>query len=402
MSKNPVSIDQALESLRRNVTPLESEEVTLSDACCRILRQPVFGDRDMPPFDRVMMDGIAIRYKKTTDQWRLQGTQYAGDDPVSLDNHQACVEIMTGSVLPDGADTVVPVEDYTIEDNRVLLNKSAKVKKGQFVHLRGAVSHKGDCLIAPPVVLDGRNLALCASVGLTHLKVARKPGIAFVSTGNELVDSDSTPDGAQIRLTNDRLVGSELHKLGLSLDQKHHLPDDRESILDLLNRLKQEQDLIVFSGGVSKGRADFIATCVWEAGFEVLFHGILQKPGGPLLAAKHPSGTLVLGMPGNPISSLVCTRLYLRSILSILYGWPARVRKVSVSGKTSFPGSKARLLPVKLVEDEKKGTVAKIVDSVTSDNMLGVLNSDGFVRIPVDEQKDASKKRVYDYFDWAL
>ena len=402
MSKTPVSIDQALESLRRNITPLASEEVALSDACCRVLRQPVFGDRDMPPFDRVMMDGIAIRYKRKATRWNLQGTQYAGDDPGSIVDPHACVEIMTGSVLPVGADTVVPVEDYKIEDDKVLLNADTKIKKGQFVHRRGAISHSGDCLIAPPVVLDGKNLAICASVGLTHLKVTRKPRIAFISTGDELVHSDCLPEASQIRLTNDRPVGVELHKLGLALAQRHHLPDDRKSILELLNRLKRGQDLIVFSGGVSKGRADFIATCVWEAGFEVLFHGVKQKPGGPLLAAKHPSGAFVLGMPGNPISSLVCTRLYLRVILSILYGWPLHMRKIAVSGKHTFPGVKARLLPVKLVEDEKKGTIAKILDPATSDNMLAVLNSDGFVRIPVDEHQESSKKRVFEYFDWAL
>ena len=402
MTKGPVSIDQAMDCLRRYIQPLESEEVSLEGACCRVLRQPVFGDRDLPPFDRVMMDGIAVCYKRQANRWTISGTQYAGDEQSSLTNSGDCVEIMTGSVLPAGADTVIPVEDYTVENEVVTLNIGVKVKKGQFVHKQGSVSRTGDCLIAPPVVLDGRHLALCAGVGHTRLKVTRKPKVTFISTGNELVSPDSQPEGSQIRLTNDRLVSVELHKLGIPLDQIHHLPDDRESILDLLNRLKKEQDLIVFSGGVSKGRADFIATCVWEAGFEVLFHGIRQKPGGPLLAARHPSGALVLGMPGNPVSSLVCTRLYLRMALSILYGWPMQVRKVAITGKTDFPGGKDRLLPVKLVEKGKLGTVARIVDPITSDNMLGALNSDGFVRIPVIDPKETSKNRVFEYFDWTL
>jgi molybdopterin molybdotransferase len=402
MTKRFVSVDQALASLTKHITPLDSEKVTLAEACGRVLRQPVFSDRDMPPFDRVMMDGVAIRHKRSVSGWRIQGIQYAGDEPLKVVDSGTCLEIMTGSVLPLGTDTIIPVEDYHVKNGEVSLPEGVKIKHGQYVHRRGSVGCMGDCLIAPPVVLDGRTLALCASVGLMNLQVTRKPKVAFISTGSELVDPTCNPEPSQIRLTNDRLVAAELHKLGIPLNQNHHLPDDRELILNLLNQLKKDHDLIVLSGGVSKGKADFIPICVWEAGFEVMFHDVQQKPGGPVLAAKHPSGTVLLAMPGNPISSLVCTRLYLRVILSIVYGWPVHMRKIKVKGKVDCIENKTRLLPGTLLEHKNAGTVGKIVYSDTSDDMLNVLNSDGLVRIPACENQSSSTNGIFEYFDWAL
>lgn len=398
----PVTVDEAFELLRKRVTPLSSEKVLLENAYGRMLRQTVICDRDLPPFDRVMMDGVAVKYSRSTRQWKILAVQYAGDNPLSLEKSGTCFEIMTGSVLPLNADTIIPLEDYRIEDDIVTLRKNISVKKGQFIHRRGSVSRIGDRLIEDEIMLEGRSLALCASVGLPKLEVTRKPKVVFISTGNELVKPEHRPESSQIRRSSDQIVRSELKKLNIPLRKNLHLPDDRESILEHLNQLKEQEDLIVLSGGVSKGRTDFIPTCAWEAGFEIIYHGIRQKPGGPMLAARHPSGTILLGLPGNPLSSLVCTRLYLRTVLNSLCGYPLNRDKILLLEEPNNPLPKGRLLPVSLMKDKTNRKIGKIVYPHTSGDMVSVLQSDGLVYLPIEQQDDSARNSEYDYFDWSL
>ena len=402
VTERKINIGRSRELLCAHVKALKTEVVPIQVARGRILQETVSADRDLPPFDRVTMDGIAICWVKDVQSWSCVGTQFAGDAPLSVENGSECVEIMTGARLPMGADTVIPVEWIKTEGSRVSLRPGNKIERGLFVHGIGSDSRTGDVLINPGVRLSGRHLALCASVGKTELKVSRLPKIAYLSTGNELVAPDQIPGEVEMRRSNDHAVSAECAKLGIELHANLHLKDDPELIEKRLLELEKEVDLIVFSGGVSMGKADYIPSCAEACGFEIVFHKVMQKPGGPILFAKHPSGRLLLGLPGNPLSCMVCARLYLRQILEAMTGYPMGSNMICTSGPFPKDPIKTRLQPVRMENDPVRGRIAKVVTPNTSGDMLRVLDTDGFVLLPTDNERAQGETLLLEYLDWEL
>jgi molybdopterin molybdotransferase len=399
-----ITIGRSRELLCAHITGLGSEIVSLDQALGRVCQEPILCDRELPPFDRVTMDGIAVCLAGDSSrrQWSIVGTQYAGDPPLELSNNSVCVEIMTGAKLPVGADTVIPVEWIEKAGDFVKLNRDETVEIGQFIHQKGSDSERGRILIEPGTVLNGRHLSLCAAVGKTALSVNRLPVVAFVSTGNELVVADQIPGEVEVRRSNDHAVAAECAKLGIQLSENKHLPDDRAAISICLETLVKQTDIVVFSGGVSMGKADYIPECARECGFEMVFHKVKQKPGGPVLLGIHPSGTILLGLPGNPLSSLVCARLYLREILQRMTGFPLYERKMMVKGPFPKDSLKVRLQPVKLIEHVEYGMVAEVIFPNTSGDMRSVIDSDGIVLIPILDEREDEQILVLEYLDWRI
>lgn len=400
VTERSISIGRSRELLCARINRLPLESVPLDAALGRVLGEPVRCDRDLPPFDRVTMDGIAIRYQEAVRSWHSLGVQFAGDRPREIHAPDQCVQVMTGTRLPHGADTVIPVEWLGGAERNPELASAFAVEPGQCVHLRGSDCCAGDCLIPAGTVLGGAALSLCASVGMTQLQLTRLPRVAFVSTGDELVDVGQTPAHDSIRRSNDRLVAGECAKLGIALHRNLHLPDDPERIREALQTLQTEVDLIVVSGGVSMGKADYIPTCVKQCGFEICFHKIRQKPGGPLLFAQHPSGTLLLGLPGNPLSSLVCARLYLRLVLERLTGFPLASTRVRLAGSPLEDAEKSRLLPVRIEPEESGGIVAVPVFPNTSGDMVRILGTNGIVILPSASEGPSESQLTVEYLDW--
>jgi len=394
-----ITIGRSRELLRAHVPALGSETVELANAWNRVLAQPVYCDRDWPPFDRVTMDGIAVRYDPSVRNWKKTGCQFAGDAPCVIANQDDCVEIMTGACLPDGADTVIPVEWLVEEDSKVALADTRIVEAGHFIHHRGSDSKQGELLLEPGVLLHARQMAICASVGVSGLLVRRLPRVTFVSTGNELVDVKNVPGVVQVRRSNDQIVSAECAKLGISLSQNLHLPDDPVQIRESMSRLLTENDIVVFSGGVSMGKADYIPACAREVGVEIVFHKIRQKPGGPVLFGKHPSGSLLLGLPGNPLSSMVGARLYLRLILELMIGYPLCARFLKIKGALPQDDEKTRFIVVKMHPSSTHGSVGCWVEDNTSGDAVRVLRSDGIAIIPPEcERNDESGS--FEFLDW--
>jgi molybdopterin molybdotransferase len=374
---------------------LSAERVPIRLAYGRILRESIQADRPFPAYDRVTMDGIAVRWNPHVRSWKRSGTQFAGDPASSLPCAESCIEVMTGTPLPSGADTVIPIEDLDFSGDQISLKNDVSVESGQFLHRQGSDASEGEPIAAPPQFLDSRFISLCATVGKTELLVSRMPKIALLMPGNELVDPGEFPQPHQVRRSNDQLIRGELAKCAIPIFKEAFIGDDPAAITQHLMDWSQDCDLILTSGGISKGKADYLPRCIRVAGFEVIFHGIMQKPGGPGLLARSATGCNLLAIPGNPVSTLVFARVYLREWLARRYGHPQNCFTLPWAEEPPCPGDKARWLPCKLESDPQHGCRLRAVAASHSADMLAVLPSDGLALLPSSGEACCGATRFY-------
>jgi molybdopterin molybdotransferase len=309
-----ISVREADIILRGAVRPFGVEACALDAAAGRILREEVRADRPLPPYDRVAMDGVALSAAAVDSgvrTFRVQATQRAGELPVTLAATDACIEVMTGAVLPAGTDCVVRVEDLLVEPGTVTLAPAATAVAAGNVHGCGSDRAAGAVLIEPGVRLDATHAGIAASVGRATLQVSVRPRIALVSTGNELVPVDAAPLSHQVRASNMHAVSAALAEAGFAVATACHFRDSEAPLAAGLAALLEEHDVLVLSGGVSVGRFDLVPAVLARLGVERHIHRVLQKPGKPLLFGTADAGAkLVFGLPGNPVSALVCACRY--------------------------------------------------------------------------------------------
>lgn len=314
---------QAESAIAARLTVLPSEPCALERAAGRVLREPVRADLDQPPFDRVAMDGIAIShgaFARGTRSFRIAGVVAAGAKPPSLGSGDECLEVMTGAVLPPGADAVVPVEEIESREGIATVSAAARVAPYAHVHRQGSDARAGATLLEPGAELRGPELAIAASAGATLLLVSREPRIAVVSTGDELVPPGTRPAAWQVRRSNAYGIAASLRSHGYDLLTDLHVPDDPATIRSSLEAALLAHDVLVLSGGVSAGRFDHVPAVLAELGVEQVFHKVAQRPGKPLWFGVRGDGRAVFALPGNPVSTLVCLTRYVLPALARLRG----------------------------------------------------------------------------------
>ena len=363
--------------------PWEEETVPLSQASTRVLAQEIVADRDQPPFNRVAMDGIAIDYAAyATGQRRfpIAWLQAAGDPPRPLEDPTKCVEIMTGAALPAGVTTVIRYEDLAREGNAFLLPDG--VVDGKSIHARGKDIRAGKILAAPGRRIGIAELGMLASCGYTTVSVKRKPRVAVVATGNELVPVANAPADHQIRMSNVYQLAELLERAG-AVPEIFHYPDDRQDLLVNLQQRLEESDLVVLSGGVSKGKLDFVPGVLEELGVEKLFHGVAQRPGKPLWVGRRQA-TMVFGLPGNPVSSVNCLLHYVLPLLRRQLGLaPEPPRYAQLTEEVAFKPDLTLFQLVHLQSDPATGTLlATPTRNQGSGDATSLLRSVGFLELP--------------------
>jgi molybdopterin molybdotransferase len=359
------------------------ERIPLARAQGRILRQDIRADRDQPPFDRVMMDGIAIRHEASRTSYRVAGTQLAGQAAMTLATADDCLEVMTGAMLPQGADTVIPVENLQTADGYAKLGAGAVNAVGQFVHRRGSDCREGELLLSPGRMLRAPEIAVLATNGIADVEVARLPSIAVVATGDELVDIHAQPEPWQIRRSNDHAIAAALRDAHFDQVSVHHVTDEREHIRNLLEELLQRDDVIVLCGGVSMGQRDYIPSALEALGVKRVFHKIAQRPGKPMWFGIGPGDKPVFALPGNPVSALVCTLRYVLPALRTASGMSAsRPRAVTLSTPLTTHASLTCFIPVALEEGVDGRLMAQPVPSATSGDFASLVRTDGMIELP--------------------
>ncbi len=304
------------------VGALETESVPLREALGRVLAHDIVSDRDYPPFDRSIRDGYAVRAADTCAGAQLKciGELKAGDTPSVSVSAGNCIQIMTGAALPDGADAVVMIEHTSREGDSVTLDRA--VKNGQHVVRKGTEQAAGGIVLAAGVRIGFAEIAAAAQVGAAHPVMARRPRVAVLSTGDEVVDFASTPGPFQIRNSNSVSLGAQISLLGGELvilgNAKDNLDELRTNISAGL-----EADALILSGGVSMGKYDLVEPVLREFGAEFVFDAVAIRPGKPVVFAIC-KGKPVFGLPGNPVSTMVTFGLFVQPAVDILAGAEVR------------------------------------------------------------------------------
>jgi molybdopterin molybdotransferase len=381
---------EAEKLILEHVAPFHREDSPLVTAHRRVLRGEVRADRDLPPFDRVTMDGFALRAASLAGGVRMfsvAGLQAAGMRAFKLPPEaNACIEVMTGAVLPEGADCVIPYEETKRDGaSMTVVADAGQFAAGNALHRRGSDHRAGEVLIEPGTRLTGREIAVAAACGHGVLTVSQVPKIAVVATGDELVEVDAAVAAHQIRRSNDYALRAALASAGYPNVARYHLRDVRHEIENMLWHIIAEYDVVVISGGVSKGKFDYLPVELDRQGVQKIFHGVAQRPGKPMWFGVSARKTPVFALPGNPVSAYTCLHRYVLPALAHASGLKAApLRNVALGSAVVFKPSLAYFVPVQLSSGPRAELIATPDPSNTSGDFAGLLGTDGFVELPAD------------------
>lgn len=381
-----ISVDEATQIILDHSRDFGAESVPLSASTGRVLEQEILADRDFPPFDRVSMDGIAIAYQAFAAGQRsyvVSGLQAAGASQQKLTRpDDACLEVMTGAILPEGADTVIPYEHISIDEGRARV-QTENVTLGQNAHARGRDRQQGEVLVRAKTLISPAEIGLAATVGLAQLRVARLPKIAIFSTGDELVGVEEKPATHQIRASNIYTIASVLSQQGITADY-FHLPDEESTVRDALARCLEQYDALIISGGVSKGKRDFVPAVLAELKVQKHFHRVAQRPGKPFWFGQASPGATVFALPGNPLAALACTLRYVIPWIHQSLGLPPSPGAyVSLSRDfRSKPQSTYFLLAYIKHHLGTGAVIAYPAEGQGSGDLASLARADGFLELP--------------------
>ncbi len=373
-----------------NVAPFHREDCPLASAHGRVLRTEIRADRDLPPFDRVTLDGYALRAAALARGgriFRVESVQAAGMRAFKLGAaNDACIEIMTGAVLPEGADCIVPYEETSRDGTTVTITGGVDaLVRGHAIHARGSDHLVGDVIVRPGVRLTGREIAVAAACGYGSVVVSQSPKIAVISTGDELVEIGAAVAPHQIRRSNDYALRATLAGAGYPNVSRFHLRDVRHEIEHLLWHIIAEFDVVVISGGISKGKFDYLPSELDRQNVRRIFQGVAQRPGKPFWFGITPRKTPVFALPGNPVSTFTCLHRYVLPALAHASGLaPIPPRVVALAAPVMFKPKLAYFLPVKLSSGPRAELLATPDPSNTSGDFSGLIASDGFVELPAE------------------
>jgi molybdopterin molybdotransferase len=332
------------------------------------------------------MDGIAIAghdWETGVRAFEIGGTQAAGAPPLALGGPASCVEVMTGAMLPRGADTVIPVERITRDGRTAAVDARATVKTRQYVHPRGSDRLAGGLLLAAGTRIGPPEIAVLASVGRSAVSVAALPRVAIVSTGDELVEIDERPAEYQIRSTNDRAIEASLLRARLARVTRARLRDDAAAMRTELAALLERADVLVLSGGVSMGQFDLVPGVLAELGARRVFHRVQQRPGKPMWFGVGTRGQPIFALPGNPVSVLVGTTRYIAPALRAAAGLPSQpAEHVTLAVQADAFTDLTHFVPVKLAWSTAGAALATPYRTNTSGDFIALTGTDGFVELP--------------------
>jgi molybdopterin molybdotransferase len=391
-----ITVQQAEQLILENSRDFGAEIVLFDEALGRVLAETIKADRDLPAFNRVTMDGIAIKYSAIENgitTFTIKATQAAGDTPTEINDNSQCIEIMTGAALPEYVDTVVRYEDVEIKDGTAVL-LTAAINLGQNLHLKGADKKQGEIILQPGQIITPAVISLVASVGETELRVKRLPKVVILSSGDELVDVDKTPSPYQIRRSNSYMVQAILTQQGIKAVTMH-IPDDPEVIKKQLGICLQNYDAILLSGGVSMGKFDYIPQALHDLQVQQVFHKVQQRPGKPFWFGKHQNGAVVFAFPGNPVATFMCTQRYFVPWLNKCLGKEDTKAVFAILNEDhSFQPQLTYYLQVELDFSQQGQLLATPVAGNGSGDFANLADTDAFMELPL-EKSEFKKGEVY-------
>ncbi|MDF9798259.1 molybdopterin molybdotransferase [Catalinimonas alkaloidigena] len=386
-----IDVEQAYETVMQHVLSPGTENLPLEKCQGKVLQESIHADRDFPPFDRVTMDGIAYRYDHVEEGELLEVESLlaAGVPPLTLQDEQACMEVMTGAVCPVNADTVTRYEDVEFiekEGKKYAKFLELPKKKGQNIHRQGLDEIEGTELLAAGVVIGPAEIAVAASVGKTQLKVSQSLHVGIISTGDELVGIDEKPKPYQIRRSNSYALYAALQQLGITASI-YHFADEKDIIREGLGNALTKHNVLIMSGGVSKGKKDYVPEVLEALGVEKLFHRVKQKPGKPFWFGKSPRHKVVFALPGNPVSTFMCFHRYVKPwILASMGIKESKLYFAELAGEIKFPPPLTYFTQVKLESKTDGKLLAYPEEGQGSGDFANLLACDAFMQLPPEKE----------------
>lgn len=400
--KTMISVSEALDLILDGKTVLPTQTIPAENALSFALASDVKSDRPLPPFDRVAMDGFAVKsedFVSDTVELNIKGQIQTGVSSNLVVETGEAVRIMTGAPCPAGADAVVKIENASIRGDKVVLNEP-KMEPGLNIATKGEDTDEGKILIKAGTPLSTAGIAICASVGMPRVEVYQKPRVNIISTGTEIVSPSETPLAHQIRDCNSYSLRAmsrssilESHFLGIGEDEKE--------VLGAMIREGLESDILLLSGGVSMGEFDHIPQLLSENGVHNIFHNVKVKPGKPLWFGRVKNGAYVFGLPGNPVSVQTCFRIFVEPLIRKLSGYRNprhQFLRLPLSESVNSRSNREHYMPGKLIVSETSTSVAPIYIKGSGD-FSNFEPSQGLFAFPADKQLLEAGEWV-DFLPW--
>jgi molybdopterin molybdotransferase len=379
-----VSVEEAESIILGNLFKPKTTSIEIELAVGYILAETVEADRDFPPFNRVAMDGIAINFKSFMlgqRTFNLEGIQAAGMPPKKLQQENNAFEVMTGAMLPEGTDTVIRYEDLEIKDGIAKVTIDG-LEPNQNIHAQSQDCKKGERLLSEGIKISPAEIALLASVGKSHVTVFQLPKTAIISTGDELVRINEQPMPWQIRRSNAYALQAAFHQMNHQADL-FHISDNEDSLTQELTKIFEIYELIILSGGVSKGKYDFVPKTLEQLGIQKLFHQVSQKPGKPLWFGRSKSHT-VFALPGNPVSTYMCFYRFIKPWLEKSIGLSSEKSSAILAKDFQFKPALTFFLQVKAINEQGK-LMAYPNAGGGSGDFANLKNVNGFLELPLNK-----------------
>ena len=391
-----ITVDQALSIVLDHVEPLGVETVALEEAHRRILAEDVRADMDLPPFDRARMDGYALRAADLIDvpaRLRVIGEVAAGAKFDKQLKPGEAVKIFTGAPVPDGADAVQKVEVTRANGTTVEILES--VTTGQFITRHATEIASGETVARAGSEIGPGEMAALASFGYSSVKVARRPRVAVLSTGSELVDVSKKPSDAQIRNSNTYTLAAYAERAGAVVDMLPTVEDTPDATRDALMAAADNRNIVITSGGVSMGDYDLVKAALQEIGAEIYFDRVIIRPGKPIVFARRGE-TFFFGLPGNPVSTSVTFNVFARPAIRRMQGESSPLLPTvtaHLSRALKDASSRRSYLPGRLFTDNGRAMVEPLKWGGSSD-LVAFMNANALIVVREDVHEIADGELV--------
>lgn len=313
-----ILLEQAKEIVMREAAVTGTGRVEMHESLGRVLAEDIVSDTDMPPFDKSAVDGYACRTKDLKRNLSVLETIAAGSVPRSVVAPGTCSKIMTGAIVPEGADCVIMVEET--EEYVAGTIRFTGEKSGENICYKGEDIRSGDKVLSAGTLIRPQEMAVLAATGITHPLVYRQPRVSVVTTGDELVRPSVKPQGAAIRDSNSCQLAAQVARAGAIAANLGIVADNEHTIREVIGDALSASDIVLLTGGVSMGDFDHVPGILKSMGFEIMFRTIAIQPGKPTVFAK-TGNKLVFALPGNPVSSFVLFGILVRPFIMKMMGW---------------------------------------------------------------------------------
>jgi len=377
------NLEQALNILSANTIPFKTEKVKLEKSIGRILAEDIVADRDYPPFNRAAVDGYAISMSdadKKITQYRVVETIFAGDFAKFKLRTGECYKIMTGAAAPESADILFRVED-SIADETYIVLPIVLAKPLLNISKKGQDATLGEVILSKNKVITIPMISTLAAVGKSEVEVIRMPNVVIITTGDEIVDIDESVELYQIRNSNSYILRAMLSQWHIKPSVIRHVRDSHDAILRAVNK-NLNADIIITTGGVSMGDADYMPQVFESAGIKMLFHKLNIKPGKPVWVGKKENGPIVFGLPGNPFSVQTVFTILVQHYLNVCSGNTVELFKTYKLNAERVKSSK--LNEFFTVKKNKETNSLFVVNNNGSGDITAGISSDGIALHPAD------------------